>query len=95
MPSPSPLHGTSDVRVDRTAIKVRYAASLPPPLPLSIVMPSSVMTSSSFLRRVVLNPSEQLCGVLVAERWVSSVRREMHDYVIPLKERHLRRLGLE
>ena len=31
----------------------------------------------------------------VAERWVGSARREMLDHVIPLNERHLRRLGLE
>ena len=30
-----------------------------------------------------------------AERWVGSVRREMLDHVIPLNERHLRRLGRE
>ncbi len=31
----------------------------------------------------------------VAERWVGSCRREMLDYVIPLNERHLLRLGHE
>ncbi len=31
----------------------------------------------------------------VAERWVGSARREVLDQVIPLNERHLRRLGLE
>ena len=31
----------------------------------------------------------------VAERWVGSIRREMLDYVIPLKERHLMRLSQE
>jgi len=31
----------------------------------------------------------------VAERWVGSARREMLDHVIPLNERHLRRLCLE
>ena len=31
----------------------------------------------------------------IAERWVGSVRREMLDHVIPLNERHLRRLGRE
>ena len=29
----------------------------------------------------------------VAERWVRSCRRELLDHVIPLNERHLRRLG--
>jgi hypothetical protein len=28
----------------------------------------------------------------VAERWVRSVRRDLLDHVIPLNERHLRRL---
>ena len=31
----------------------------------------------------------------VAERWVGSCRRELLDYVIPLNEAHLRRLGRE
>ena len=31
----------------------------------------------------------------VAERWVGSIRREMLDYVIPLKERHRMRLSQE
>lgn len=31
----------------------------------------------------------------IAERWVGSARREMVDHVIPLNERHLRRLGRE
>jgi putative transposase len=31
----------------------------------------------------------------VAERWVGSARREIMDHVIPLNERHLRRLGRE
>jgi len=31
----------------------------------------------------------------VAEGWVGSVRRKMFDHVIPLNERHLRRLGRE
>ena len=31
----------------------------------------------------------------VAERWVGSVRREMLDHIIPLNDRHLRRLGRE
>ncbi|MGH9630323.1 MAG: integrase core domain-containing protein [Bryobacteraceae bacterium] len=31
----------------------------------------------------------------IAERWVGSARREMLDHVIPLHERHLRRLGRE
>jgi hypothetical protein len=29
----------------------------------------------------------------IAERWIGSARREMMDHVIPLNERHLRRLG--
>jgi len=31
----------------------------------------------------------------VAERWVGSCRREMPDFIIPLNEQHLRRLGRE
>jgi putative transposase len=31
----------------------------------------------------------------IAERWVGSCRREMLDYVIPLNEQHLKRLGNE
>ena len=31
----------------------------------------------------------------IAERWVGSARREMMDHVIPVNERHLRRLGRE
>ena len=31
----------------------------------------------------------------VAERWVSSARREMRDHVIPINEHHFCRLGLE
>jgi transposase InsO family protein len=31
----------------------------------------------------------------IAERWVGSVRRKLMDHVIPLNERHLRRLGRE
>ena len=31
----------------------------------------------------------------IAERWVGSARRELFDQVIPLNERHLRRLGRE
>jgi putative transposase len=31
----------------------------------------------------------------IAERWVGSIRTEMLDHVIPLNERHLRRLGRE
>ncbi len=31
----------------------------------------------------------------IAERWVGSARSEMLDHVIPLNERHLRRLGRE
>jgi hypothetical protein len=43
------------------------------------------------MRTVVRSPWQN--GV--AERWVGSARRDMLDPVIPLNERHLRRLGRE
>jgi hypothetical protein len=63
------------------------------------MMPSSATTSSNSYERAVLDRYKQLREIPgrreFAERWVGSVCREMPDHVIPLNERHLRRLCLE
>ena len=90
---------TSDLRMDCAAAKANLAASLPYRYVLFDRDAKFSGDVFEFLQASALKPirtsvrSPWQNGV--AERWIGSAHREVRHHIIPLNDRHLRRLGRE
>ena len=90
-------HDTPDERLDRATTSPSSSSSLP--LPVHLFDRDGKFGSDvfEFLRASGIRPIRTSARSPwqngIAERWIGSARREILDYIIPLNERHLRRLG--